>query len=222
VHHFVRSKKFVYILLLVVGSVALYVYVEYANRYVIPRLVYLDVDAKKQAGFCDRVTGRAFIRAAVPEDYISKTGVVAAAPAEAPGWLALSTGSEVLIGAVVRLEKDAMVQMTLAGGWTVGLNGPGEYLFEDARRDEKRTKHSMLWTVRHGRFRAKLNERARARYWLRTRTAVADVFVHQGEVGMSIPPDGRGGQIWRVSGRVYIGWFDGRTRHLSKGGLNYL
>jgi hypothetical protein len=126
---------------------------------------------------------------------------------------AIKPGDRFAVGAQFSLKNGSTLQVMTVGNWLLVLDGEGEFVFDDARRDPDRKAHTGIWTMTKGTIRAKPHDYDPADHWLEIRTPKAKIYVHQGEVGARIS-EGGSGSVWLVKGQAEVVWEDGRRKKL--------
>lgn len=192
----------------------------FRNQGGIPDLAIPDLNENRQAGVNEKQYGTTFMRPATPADEESPK-VTLASGADPVGWVPAKEGEPFLLGTVFHARGQSGLQLLTTGNWIIALDGEGEFIFEDAKRNAGGTVHTAFWMIRKGAFRAKPHDYDPSDHWLQIRTPVAKVIVHKGEIGLRIT-DGGGGQIWLVSGKATIFWNDGRRKELKLRGMDYI
>ncbi len=192
----------------------------YFHRDPFPELPIPDLDDNRSAGKLDRVNGKVFGRASVPKD--SEGMELSPEPkADDPQWGALKPGGTYFLGSLFRLAQGGQAQLLTHGGWIVAMDGDGEFILEDARRDMDGRRRSMVWTVKRGMFRAKTSQYEGSTQWLEVRTPVGRLILEEGEIGIGVKEGGHG-QFWIVTGKIDVLWKDGRRKQLTEKGMDYL
>jgi hypothetical protein len=187
-----------------------------------------DLSDQRQAGTVTRVSGSVFTRMVLPEDFQN----MAISPKPKPGdpaWRNATQNASFVIGTLFRASAGGKLQVSTSGTWIVGLDGEGEFIFEDARTNEDRSLHTITWILKKGLLRAKPHTYDLTDHWLEVKTPLARVLVEKGELGIRLPdfqkspaPDAPRGQVWLMSGKATVYWNDGRKKELPLKGMEYL
>lgn len=176
--------------------------------------------ATRSAGSCFKHRGSTFARISTPDDFQSPKASPHPAVADAT-WTQFAQGSTFLIGTLFNVGPQGVARLSTAGKWMVSLEGEGEFVFEDARRSDDSKVATDYWFVKKGTFRAKPHEFDRNDHWMQIRTAVATIYLHNGEIGMRINEGGTG-QVWLTAGKATVIRADGTKRELPLKGMDYL
>ena len=211
-------------LLVIGGAIAIvWLLFQFSHRDEPPFLSFSDVDSTGRAGSSELQSGTAYFRIAEADDYEAEV-ITPAFSYRSTDWMPFKKGNALLLGSLLYLDKKVYVQFITAGSWLIALDGEGDYIFEDAKRDQEGKKHTIFWNMKRGMFRAKVHDYDPTDHWLQLRTPFAYIFLRQGEMGLRIdnvkpPPGKRRGVLWHVKGRTIIKWNDGRRKVITEKGL---
>lgn len=197
-------------------AVGVYFLVQWLTRDSVPDLPLTDVNTNNQAGLIASIKGKAQVRTWVPEEEITPDLPVAPLRvAEVRGTFPLGT--------LFKVEKDSAVQTWTVGDWLVSVEDEGEFVFEDARKNDAGTIHVQNWILRRGTMRIKVadNRVGVGQHILVIHLALGRIILREGELGIGFVP-GVGGRIWIREGDCVLLYRDGRRRPLSKGGFHVL
>ncbi len=185
----------------------------------VPRLATPDLDGNRQAGLVELWSGGVKTRLALPEDF--SPGRRSVASADSPGtiWTPITQARiPYFLGSLFRLEQKSMVQLTSSGNYLVILDGPGEFVLEDAKRDDAPSRRVFEWVVHQGGLRAKPNEYEASEQWLVVRTPAVRIEAKESEIGLSVGENGQG-KFWLVSGQARLFKKDGSERLIEQRGV---
>jgi hypothetical protein len=177
-----------------------------------------DVDAQGVGARVDWTKGKVLTRPARPEEYeFREPAGILETPREVSG-----DGSPLYPGSWFGLEAGSSIQLITTGNFILILDGPGEFLFEDARREDgdgvtSKGKHVLFFRVKRGSLRAKKHDYDDGQHWLQVTVPKGKVLLEQGEIGVETNPEGNG-RFWVVAGKVVYRPKDGpRQADLPRG-----
>lgn len=98
------------------------------------------------------------------------------------------------------LEAGGSMQLLTYGNFLLILDGPGEFLFQDARGDET-GRHVLLFAMKRGTLRAKKHDHDPGHHWLQLTVPKGRLILEQGELGVESDAAGNG-RFWIVSGKA--------------------
>lgn len=204
-------------LLFLVLGVGAYHY--FFGRYQLPYLTRYEVDSSYQAGKIDRLVGNVSLSFLMPHPGVLDENEVPETPRTLPTLA--QEGASFPLGTAFRVPGGASVHVITEGNWVVGMEGDGEFSFEDAKRDENHRLHSVAWTVSRGTLRARPQDYDPSDLRIQIGTPTARIVVRKGEVGVRIDRGGHG-QVWLFSGSATIVWNDGKRGEINHQGMRYL
>lgn len=180
-----------------------------------------DVDEQGVAARVQWVKGKVVTRPAHLEEYSFRepTGIVEN-PREVEG-----KDAPLYAGSWIGLEAGSSMQLKTNGNFIMILDGPGEYLFEDARRQDdnevSKSKHVLLFRMKRGMLRAKRHDYDPSQHWLQVIVPKGRIILEQGEIGVETHRPGSG-RFWVVSGKVTYRPNEGQRRADLPRGIHHL
>jgi hypothetical protein len=137
------------------------------------------------------------------------------------GTIPVKTGDEVRLGNHFQAKEKNAAKILTEGNWWIALEGEGEYIFQDAKTNKLKSKHSATWEVRFGNLRAKPKDFDPTEHYLKIKTPRAMISLKNGELGVSVNRDGTG-QAWLYRGDATITWENGDTKSLQNQQMSHL
>lgn len=191
-------------------------YYWFENRYEPPTLAITDLDVNRRAGSLVTLQGKTKSRIAEPGDYSADPLDIELL--HQTGWTDSKQGDSLLLGLLFKLSAKAVAQFLTTGNWIVALSGDGVYIFDDARRDENGSVHTVKWYVRSGSLRAKPTTGDKTMHWLEVFLPMARIVAQQAEIGLQVLESKRG-RFWLVNGIAQIQWPSGRKQIVREKGI---
>lgn len=187
------------------GGAAFYYGYWLPHRDEFPSLAITDLDARGFAAKLERANGPAFKR-------IGESGQ----------WQEIGTGDGLVLGTMIRLDRGSSVTYQTAGNWIVVMDGPGEFLFEDAKRTTDSGVRSVQFQVKQGLLRLKPHTGdLETVHWAQVTITKARIVVEQGEIGVEVSSAGDA-KTWLMDGKGIIFKPDGSRERMGLKGLIFL
>lgn len=188
-----------------------------------PRLEIRNVLEDQTAGYWNTQKGGAFLRPAGPKD--SENFELSRVPsddlaAQSAGWELIQPKQRFYLETLFYVRPSSSLSVITNGNWIVHLDD-GEFLFWEAKRDEKDQTVTEVWIVKQGLFRALVYSGSKRKHWLEVRTPRGKVVVEQGEIGLKVGENGST-QFWVMSGAATAFKRDGTSEKVELRGLKYL
>ncbi len=178
-----------------------------------PSVAQVDVDPAGVAARTDWVRGEVRVRPARPEEFEFR---LPDGPVE-PFLVMSGSKAPISPGTYFEVSAGAALQMSTNGNFIVAIDGPGSFVFENARRDSDSGRRTLTLRLKHGTLRAKRHDQDSAEHWLELYTPRGRLILQQGEIGIEVNQEGLG-RFWIVSGTVVFRGADGtRRENLQKG-----